>query len=312
MALRNLIVCINSADGKIDLPCVVLHSPSRDLALNAARCVLGALRPSGPSRTERHLMPAVDPGRHATSFKYERATASLLIDLSQSEVARSSVIGWVAPIAPNRHVQGVRRSIVIHCADLMSWGDQNALKKIIETSHGNTMFILTTSQLAALQAAIISRGVVIRCPLNNDGHTPRTAVTDHDMIESVLRRALPDTDPARTASAASKAAREAAYALSKLSYTSPLFLRQILEILLTRASNDADAFLMVEQMTQVDTLVATSRCSNRSSTIIIAMHKALLNMCQPANMKSVPAKTVGCMSDMGNPEPVAPDTNECE
>lgn len=166
MALRNLLACISSAGGSSDLPCIILHSPLKEVAMTAARALLASLCPrnSGPARTERHVLSAVDPGRHTTHFDYERAATSLMIDLSQSEVARCAALDWLAPIAPTKHVLGARRTIVLHCAELLSWAHQNALKKIIESSQSNTLFILTTSQAAGLQSAIISRGIVIRCP----------------------------------------------------------------------------------------------------------------------------------------------------
>lgn len=280
MALRNLLVCITSAGGKNDLPCLVLHSPSRDVSLHAARSILAALRPCGPARTERHILSAVDPGRHATYFDFERAATSLMIDLSQSEVARAVAVDWVAPIAPTRHVQGERRSIVMHCADLLSWAHQNALKKIIESSQTNTLFILTTSQATALQGAILSRGVVIRCPvrpvvpLPTPVHVrpPPLAQTDLGAsMEACVAKALIRRSP----SAASKAARDAAYSLSKLYdvSTAPSFLRNLLKILVREHTTDQQYWDTVADLTAVDAQMAASRTS---STLIVALHRAIL------------------------------------
>lgn len=71
MALDRLLACIAAAGGTNDLPCVVLHSPSRDIALHGARSILGALRSSGPGRKEIYVISAVDPGRHSTFFEFE-------------------------------------------------------------------------------------------------------------------------------------------------------------------------------------------------------------------------------------------------
>lgn len=300
MALRNLLVCITSAGGKNDLPCVVLHSPSRDIALHAARSILASLRPCGPSRTERHILPAVDPGRHATTFEYERAITSLMIDLSQSEVARSSAVDWVAPIAPTRHVQGARRSIVLHCADLLSWAHQNALKKIIESSQSNTLFILTTSQATALQAAIISRAVVIRCP-TNDNVTPRPPLKEIEVMQSgcnaddkpseivvmtelelMMTACVAKAMIIRSPMAASKAAREAAYAISKLynGSTAPMFLRTLLNILMANNRSDHEHWDTIQEVMNVDLQINTGRSpTSRASTLTVALHKVLLTTC---------------------------------
>lgn len=193
MALRNLLACISSAGGSSDLPCIILHSPVKEVAMTAARALLASLCPrnSGPARTERHVLSAVDPGRHTTHFDYERAATSLMIDLSQSEVARCAALDWLAPIAPTKHVLGARRTIVLHCAELLSWAHQNALKKIIESSQSNTLFILTTSQAAALQSAIISRGIVIRCP---SSHATIPTVTGGAAHVKEVISAATDTD----------------------------------------------------------------------------------------------------------------------
>lgn len=284
MALRNLLVCISAADGKNDLPCLVLHSPSRDVALHAARSVLAATRPCGPSRTVRHTLPAADPGRHSTHFDYERAATSLMIDLSQSEVARSSALDWVVPIAPTRHVQGVRRSIVLHCADLLTWAHQNALKKVIETSHSNTFFILTTSHASALQAAILSRGVVIRCPLTKCTLPPPVHAQPLPMIISAcISRALTPTHAAATAS---KAAREAACALSKLYSvtTAPTFLHCVLDSLLSHqcdlgSLSDSVACDMVQAVMSADLHLCMCKSSSKAigSTLSLSLHRVLLS-----------------------------------
>lgn len=276
MALRNLLVCINSSGGKNDLPCLVLHSPSRETSLNAARSVLAALRPCGPSRTERHILPAVDPGRHATYFDFERAPTSLMIDLSQSEVARTVAVDWVAPIACTRHVQGERRSIVMHCADLLSWAHQNALKKVIESSHTNTLFILTTSQATALQSAILSRGVVIRCPVAHM-HANATGVRSANLNLYVSMEAcMAKTLTFRSPQAASKAARDAAYALSKLYETvspSASFLRTLLEILTRDHVTDQQHWDTVQDLVAVDIQMTACRST---TTLSSALHHALL------------------------------------
>lgn len=279
MALRALLACVSSAKETNDLPCLILHSASRDVALVAARSVLSALQPLGIVRRERHVLPAVDPGRHSTHFYFERAPTSLLIDLSQSEVARGAAVDWIAPIAPARHVQGARRSIVMHCADLLSWGNQNALKKIIESSQSNTLFVLTTSQAGALQSAIISRGVVIRCPVN-DQHTSPLACAHiqpiahhHESIGECVRKALAPRSPA----AASKAAREAAFALSKMYETrhTHTFLHDVLESLMSDDISDLERCETVKDMMDVDLQLAME-ASIRGSTFTIAMHRALL------------------------------------
>lgn len=317
MALRNLLVCITSAGGKNDLPCVVLHSPSREIALHAARSILAALRPCGSSRTERHILPAVDPGRHATSFDYERASTSLMVDLSQSEVARAAAVDWLAPIAPTRHVQGARRSIVMHCADLLSWAHQNALKKIIETSQSNTFFILTTSQATALQGAIISRAVVIRCPTNETAisRSQPHPQSQHALVSPLVPASAPlpvplladatngasclesDLDKAiklcvikaltaRSPAAASKAAKEAAYALSKMynGATAPLFLKSVLNAIMTHDSTsrhtDARWWDTISDIMNVDLQVSSHRTpTGRGSTLTVALHRALLASC---------------------------------
>lgn len=317
MALRNLLVCITSAGGKNDLPCVVLHSPSRDIALHAARSILASLRPCGPSRTERHILPAVDPGRHATTFEYERAITSLMIDLSQSEVARSSAVDWVAPIAPTRHVQGARRSIVLHCADLLSWAHQNALKKIIESSQSNTLFILTTSQATALQAAIISRAVVIRCPTSDtvplrppvkdpeeqsdvamleSKSDPTVIVTKTKTkteavseLETAMRAAVAKAFAPRSPVAASKAAREAAFAISKLYNvsTAPTFLRTLLSILMSTNHSDSEYWDTIQEVMNVDLQINTGRSpASRASTLTVALHKVLLTACVQSLQKA--------------------------
>lgn len=140
MALQNLLACITTTSGKVDLPCIILHSKSRDVSLLAARSILAELVSYGRSRIERHNMPAADAGKHATYFDYETAPTSLLVDLSQSETARVAAIDWLTPIAPTKHIKGFRRSIVIHCSDLLSWDDQNALKTIIESSRAHYSF----------------------------------------------------------------------------------------------------------------------------------------------------------------------------
>lgn len=298
MALRNLLVCIATAGGKNDLPCVVLHSPSRDIALHAARSILAALRPCGSARVERHILPAVDPGRHATCFDYERAITSLMIDLSQSEVARSAAVDWVAPIAPTRHVQGARRSIVLHCADLLSWAHQNALKKIIESSQSTTLFILTTSQATALQGAIISRAVVIRCPFNETASArapmkEREKAPEVECIEShpseleaAMRACVAKALMPRSPVAAGKAAREAAYAMSKLynGTTAPVFLRTLLSILLTTDRSDPEYWETIDDVMNVDLQINASRCpGSKGSTLTVALHRALLVACVRRN-----------------------------
>lgn len=300
MALRNLLVCISTAGGKNDLPCVVLHSPSRELALHAARSILAALRPCGPARTERHILPAVDPGRHATSFEYERAITSLMIDLSQSETARSAAVDWVAPIAPTRHVQGARRTIVLHCADLLSWAHQNALKKIIESSQSTTLFILTTSQATALQGAIISRSVVIRCPINEPvtprptvkerGRTPPEVPNPPTDLEIAIRACVAKALTNRPPVAASKAAREAAYAMTKLynGSTAPLFLRTLLDTLINADRSDSEHTETVDDVMKVDLQINASRCpGSKGSTLTIALHRALLTACFRHNRSRV-------------------------
>lgn len=295
MALRNLLVCITSAGGKNDLPCLVLHSPSRDIALHAARSILASLRPCGPSRTERHILPAVDPGRHATCFEYEHAITSLMIDLSQSEVARSAAVEWVAPIAPTRHVQGARRSIVLHCADLLSWAHQNALKKIIESSQNNTLFILTTSQATALQGAIISRAVVIRCP-TNETISPRLPIKDTEGgepvtqiatdLEVMMRACVVKALTPRSPAAASKAAREAAYAMSKLynGSSAPTFLRILLKILMKDNICDTQCWNTVQEVMNVDMQINTGRsAASKGATMTVALHNILLNACVHEN-----------------------------
>lgn len=274
MALRNLLACITSSGGKNDLPCLILHSPSREIALNAARSVLAALRPCGTVRTERHVLSAVDPGRHATYFDFERAPTSLMIDLSQSEVARTVAVDWVAPIAPTRHVQGERRSIVLHCADLLSWAHQNALKKIIESSQSNTLFILTTSQATALQTAILSRGVVIRCPITMTSQHPPL----HLDLSAAMERCVAKALIRRAPQAASKAARDAAYALSKLYdlSTSSCFLRILLDILTEGRQTDHEHWETVKDITSVDAQMAAARFSP-TATLIISLHHALLS-----------------------------------
>lgn len=291
MALRNLLVCISSAGGQNDLPCLVLHSPSRDVSLQAARSVLATTRPCGPSRTVRHTLPAADPGRHSTHFEYERAATSLMIDLSQSEVARSAALDWLAPIAPTRHVQGVRRSIVMHCADLLTWPHQNALKKVIEATHSNTFFILTTSHASALQAAILSRGVVIRCPGTRQPQSsaPRSPAPQSHVpqsldlvISSCVSKAIATT---RSAAVASKAARESACVLSKL-YTvssAPTFMRCVLDSLVsqlggTQKLSDSMAWDLVQEMMNVDLQLCTCKGSIKGigPTLFVSLHRALL------------------------------------
>lgn len=285
MALRNLIVCINAAGGKNDLPCVILHSPSRDVTLNAARSILNALRPNGPSRSERHVLPAVDPGRHSTCFDYERAPTSLMIDFSQSDVARSSAFDWVAPIAATRHIQGVRRSIVLHCADLLSWSHQNALKNVIESSQSNTLFILTTSQASALQCAIVSRGVVIRCPTQNAVHpAPNDMPSD---VRAIMGFFLQEIGGSTTHVTLSKAARYAASTLSRLYHVSnqpSCFLRILLECLIEQMTKalklgdvrDSSCCDIVRDMMSVDLQLAAVFTSNKGTTLTIALHRALL------------------------------------
>lgn len=292
MALRNLLVCITAADGKNDLPCLVLHSPSRDVSLHAARSILAATRPCGPSRTVRHVLPAADPGRHSTHFDYESAATSLMIDLSQSEVARSAALDWVAPIAPTRHVQGARRSIVMHCADLLTWAHQNALKKVIESSHDNTFFILTTSHLSALQAAILSRGVLIRCPLQKCNPSSPPVHVSHTLpapISSVMVSCVAKAlTPTSLAATANKSAREAAGALSKLYSvsTAPMFLRCLLESVMdhihrTRDMSDSEFQDVVQDFTNIDQQICICRssCKGLGSTLTVALHRALLLTC---------------------------------
>lgn len=278
MALRNLIVCINSAGGSNDLPCVVLHSPSREVSMQGARSILAALRPNGPGRRERHILPAVDPGRHATFFVYERAATSLMIDLSQSEVARCAAVDWVTPIAPTRHIQGSRRCIVLHCADLLSWSHQNALKNIIESSQSNTQFILTTSQASALQGAIISRGVVIRCPGSNVDVEHAGAV-DYRLKIDGMRECVQKALTARPPVAACKACKEAAQTLSRLydGSNSPSFLMDLLSCLLDHNTthNDAVSWHSVQEMMKVDEDLSQKGPSNRGATLTVSLHRAL-------------------------------------
>lgn len=277
MALRNLIVCINDAGGQNDLPCVVLHSASREACLHAARCVLAALRPNGPTRRERHVMPAVDPGRHSTFFEYERAKTSLLIDLSQSEVARSASVDWISPIAPMRHVEGTRRSIVLHCADMLSWAHQNSLKKVIESSHSQTLFILTTSQPSALQAAIISRGVVIRCPAHVIDCIPKDVPID---MAGALTTYVGRVEAAVSPGASSRVARETAYHLSKMyvQADSSVFLRHVLDNLMSQLplSRDTDRWDVVDDMSSVDLQLAAVSSAGKRVTFATAMHGVLL------------------------------------
>lgn len=319
MALRNLLVCIATAGGSSDLPCIILHSPGRDVSLSAARALVAALGPRGHGgpRAERRILSAVDPGRHSTHFDYERAASSLLVDLSQSEVARCAALDWITPIAPTRHILGVRRTIVLHCADLLSWAHQNALKKIIEASQCNTLFVLTTSQAAALQSAIISRGIVIRCPGHAGPFPPQVLepcppapthapqapkqsatsdppeqantpvrpttpgsdkISPSDAIRAVLEKALAATSP----SAASKACRDGASLVAKMmpEVSCKTLLVHVLDHLLVGQHDQVEVCHVIDSLCQVDVLVAAAKGpARRAVTLSSALHHALLLVC---------------------------------
>lgn len=182
----------------------------------------------------------------------------------------------------------------MHCADLLTWAHQNALKKVIESSHDNTFFILTTSHASALQAAILSRGVVIRCPLPKCAPSlpfppvPFSHTLPAPLSSLILSCVAKVLTPTPLAATANKSAREAACALSKLYSvsTAPMFLRCFLESVLnhlrcSRDVSDSEQQDVVQDVMNVDQQICICRSSSKGlgSTLTIALHRALLLTC---------------------------------
>lgn len=174
----------------------------------------------------------------------------------------------------------------MHCADLLTWAHQNALKKVIESSHDNTFFILTTSHSSALQAAILSRGVVIRCPLPKCTPSIFSHTLPAPLSSVILPCVAKALTPTSLAATANKSAREAACALSKLYNvsTAPMFLRCFLESVLdhirrTRDISDSEFQDVVEDVMNIDQQICRSSSKGLVSTLTVALHRALLHTC---------------------------------
>lgn len=281
------LAAIAAAGGKTDIPGMVINSPDRGSALECARSILATLKPNGTARVDRHVLPAVDPGKHSTWFSYEHTTTSILVDLSQSEVARCAALDWLAPIAGRAHIWGVRRCIVLHCADMLSTSHKDALKKIIESSQAMTLFILTVTSTSHLPSAIVSRCVTLGCPgavgsgakagagtrASVKPSRQTSIVLQGYQAEDLIRKALASVAPA----SASRAAKDAAAAFSRLPY-GPHVMVSVMRCLSENA-NDHECCAIIQDLAAADVLLARSPRSCEAATVYVTLHRAILASC---------------------------------
>lgn len=289
------IEALKRADAANDLPCVLLYCSDRSTALDQARAIVVALGGEGAElRLARHVLPAVDPGKHSTSFQYERSVHSIVVDLTSSEIARTHAVDWLSPIVCHPNVVGRRRCVVLHGADRLSCQNMNALKKIIEVSYAFSLLILTTDR--ALPDAIASRAVVVRCkPGSRSAAATEASVRDGAAVAAIVGKAL-----AHAASPISywKASRDCAQAISQMSLEASASVSQRLHLVLAAliahptTTTDEERRFVVEDVAAVSVHVAGA--SSASSTLVslsTALSDAFVRINFRRRFKAKPSRT---------------------
>jgi hypothetical protein len=120
-------------------------------------------------------------------------------DDGDSELGQTACLRLVQSAARARLIDMSRRPIVLAGAGRLVRHLQHALRKVVEASSATAVFVLTSESPSALDAALLSRAVVVNCTgCSEDGAT--------------LPDCGPDEDPTVPRSASRRSAAEAALA----------------------------------------------------------------------------------------------------
>jgi DNA polymerase III delta prime subunit len=150
---------------------VVLHATEQSRCRGIALAMLSGAYPDAEVRMKHSTTIIVLPdGRKVSADEAYAPCGTLVLDIpaialdgEPAQYAQAALVELAKNASCMRQVDMSRRGIVMHNIDRLADHLQHAMRKIVEASSTSAMFVLTTSKVGCLDAALLSRAVVVNC-----------------------------------------------------------------------------------------------------------------------------------------------------
>ena len=182
--------------GVRDLPLVVLHALDSSRCRGIALAMLSGTAPDAEIRCKRSATIVVLPdGRKISTEEVYAPCGTLVLDVppvalegEPAQYAQAAMVELAKNASCMRQVDMGRRGIVMHGIDRLARHLQHAMRKIVEASSMTAVFVLTTSRVGCLDAALLSRAVVVNCtPI--PAPAPALQTTEQANLEAIITAA---------------------------------------------------------------------------------------------------------------------------